>query len=199
MNTQVVSTFTPMEISQVSLKFKKNDQLISFGCAGVLSSETEMAFKQVKCGIQTIKRKGKPVQLNVKLTGHARTDTVLALIGLSNEGLKPGIYSYNEDSSSGDFTLTADVIDDFDDVTKLVAFPKCTSESGLQFTVDRTADEYQMVEYSFTAMFTKINGKLRAYVEAFTDQISEEIANKWRTSFSEELVSDAADAITETV
>lgn len=187
-STKLQETFTPMEIEKVSLQFKGSETL-SFGCAAVLASETEMAFKQVKCGIQTIKRKGKPVQLNVTLSGHAKTGTIRKIFGLSNEGLKPGVYSYDGDSSSGDFVLTADVIDDFDEVTKIIAFPKCTSETGLQFTVDKTADEFQAVEYSFTAMFTDINGKLRAYVEAFTYEVDEGTLETWHTAFTPELVS----------
>ncbi|MGX7153450.1 phage tail protein [Enterococcus sulfureus] len=188
MITTFQETFTPMEISKVGFKFHKDGELVQFGCAGTISAETEMASKTVKCGVQVIKKKNRPVQVNVTLTGHAKKEAIARIMGLTNEGLKPGVYSYDDDSSSGDFTVTADIIDDFDEVTKLIAFPKCTAETGLQFTVDKTADEYAMIDYTFTSMFTEIGGKLRAYVEAFTEDIDEDLANQWRTNFTTDLV-----------
>lgn len=185
---KVIETFYPTDITNVALKFKNEASAISFGCTGVLSGETEMRTVSATCGGVTLKEKSKPVRMTGTISGHVKMAVYRQFFGLSNDGLKPGVYSYGLDSMGKEFTMSADVVDDFDDVTKILAFPKAASSTGLTFTIDKSNDEVALLELSFTAMpddFAKF------YYEGFVTEFDDpELADQWRQNFSYDLVKE---------
>jgi hypothetical protein len=106
--------------------------------------------------------------------------------GFSNTDLKPGIYSYGTDSKAKRFTLTADAIDEFEDVTKLMAFPDCVSATGFTFNIENGADEVALMEISLEAYpdeFKKI-----LYDAMISELEDPTIADTWHTQFDRTLV-----------
>lgn len=186
--TTVIETFYSVDITNVSVKFQKSLLAESFGCTGTLSGETEMRTVSAKCGGVTLEEKSLPMKMTGTITAFVKMDIYRKLFGIKNEGLKPGVYSYGLDSKSEEFTLTADIVDDFNEVTKIIAFPKAKSSTGLTFTVDKSNDEVAMMEISFTALPDKAK---QFYYEGLTAEIDDqETIDKWRKDFSYDLVAD---------
>lgn len=183
-----IKEFSPVRITNFAIKFKGETTASEFGCVGQVEGETEMLTIVKKCEGVEVKSKSKPQKMTLKVTGHVQTAPLRKIFGLSNEGLKPGIYSYGSDSKSKDFILTADVIDEFEDLTKLIAFPNCTSSTGLTISIENGADEVAEMELEFTAM---VDSNRQCYYEALINELGEEaetIAETWRTNFSPDLV-----------
>jgi hypothetical protein len=113
-------------------------------------------------------------------------DPVRKIFGLSNTGLKPGVYSYGSNSKGLPFVFTGDVIDEFEDVTKLIAFPNCSSSTGLTLSIENGADTVAELELEFTAM---VDDNKNCYYEAIVDELTDPAdATTWRTNFSYDLV-----------
>lgn len=186
MPTKIVETFYPVDISNVAIKFTGEAAPIDFGCTGTLSAETEVRTVSAKCGSETIQEASKPIKMTGTISAHAKVSVLRKIFGLSNEDLQPGVYSYGLDSKGLAGTLTADVVDDFNDLVKLIAFPQVVNTSGFKFSIDKGSDEVAPVEIEFTC---KPDDTRRFYYEAFADELEEEtLAEQWRTNFSYDLV-----------
>lgn len=190
MAAKVVEEFDSVRISNFAIKFKKDQVAQAFGCVGSIEGETEMLTIVKKCeGVET-KSKSRPQKMTLTLNAHVRVDPLRRIFGLSNEGLKPGVYSYGSDSLGEDFALTADVIDDFEELTKLIAFPNCSSSTGLTLNIENGADEVAELELEYTAM---VDSNRKCYYEAFVDEVSDTtVINQWHTNFTPELVKATA-------
>ncbi|MDA9429143.1 structural component [Enterococcus mundtii 1A] len=186
MTTKIVETFYPVDIANVAIKFEKETTAVTFGCTATLSAETEMRTIAAKCGAETIQEISKPIKMTATITGHAPVSVLRRIFGLSNEGLTEGVYAYGLDSKGEGGTLTADIVDDFNDLVKIMAFPTMISVTGFKFTVDKGSDEVAPVELEFTC---KPDEFRKFYYEAFADELEDdELADKWRKNFSYELV-----------
>ncbi|SHJ64055.1 hypothetical protein SAMN05444401_3543 [Clostridium amylolyticum] len=179
-----IKEFDPMRIKNASIQVK-DKQAMKFGCIGSVEGETEMRTVTKKCEGVITKSKSMPLQHNLTLSGFVPIDVYREVFGIKNEGLKKGVYAYSMDSKGSNFILTADVIDDFEDIVKLIAFPNVSSATGLKFTVDNDADEVAYMELEFTAMPDEARN---FYYEAFKSEVEESVATAWHTNFNYELV-----------
>lgn len=187
MGQKIIETFYPVDIANVAVKFKDDVIAKSFGCTGTLSGETEMRVVSAKCGGVTLEEKNKPVRMTGTISAFVKVDVYRRIFGIRNEGLKPGVYSYGTKSLGEEFTLTADIVDDFKDVTKVIAFPKANSSVGLTFTIDTSSDEVAQLEISFTELPDEAG---EFYYEGFVEEMAPELADQWRKNFSYDLVKD---------
>ncbi len=191
MAVKIVEAFYPTDIDNVAVKFKKDTTSVAFGCTGVISGETEMKTVAVKCGGETIKEKSKAMKMTVKVTAHVKIDVYRRIFGITNDGLKPGVYAYGTDSKSEDFSLTADAVDDFDDIVKIMAFPNCSSATGLTFTIDKGNDEVAQMELEFTV--TRDDNK-KFFYEGFIDEIEESgLVDMWHKAFDSKYLVEGAE------
>lgn len=181
-----VEEFDPVRITNFGVMFKGSTESQQFGATGQIDGETQMLTITKKKEGVVVKSLSKPQSMTLKLNAHVKVDPLRKIFGLSNEGLKPGVYSYGSDSSGQEFILTADAIDDFEDITKLIAFPNCSSSSGLVLSIENGADEVAELELEFTAMIDDHN---KCYYEAFISELDDpSLADQWRTNFSYEVV-----------
>ncbi|GGC84265.1 phage tail protein [Enterococcus wangshanyuanii] len=187
MGQTIIETFYPVDIANVAVKFKDDAIAKSFGCTGTLSGETEMRVVSAKCGGVTLEEKSKPVRMTGTISAFVKVDVYRRIFGIKNEGLKPGVYSYGTKSLGEEFTLTADIVDDFKDVTKVIAFPKANSSVGLTFTIDTSSDEVAQLEISFTELPDEAG---EFYYEGFVDEMTKDLADQWRKNFSYDLVKE---------
>lgn len=189
MPAQVIENFDSWSIKNASIQFLKGGVQqpgTKFGCVGTLAVEPETTVLSKKCGRETIGEKTKTMKLNVTVSAHIPVAVARQYFGLSNEGLKSGVYSYGSDSLGDDFVWTADIVDDFEDITKLVAFPKASNSSGFTINIDAGQEELAMLELSFSAV---ADAKGRFYYEAITAELEDEtIEEQWHTQFKRELV-----------
>lgn len=183
----VVETFDAVSVKNTSIQFHDDEgESTRIGCVGSISGETEMRELTKRCEGVEVRKRTRPEKMNLTLSGHVKVSVLRKVYGLSNDDLKEGIYKYSTDAKGQEFILTADVIDEFEDVTKLIAFPNCISATGLQFTIENGADEVAEVELEFTVYPNESND---FYYEALVPEMEDdEVQEEWHTDFSYELV-----------
>lgn len=189
MPTQQITEFDSWSIANSSIQFLKGttqEPGVKFGSVGTLSFEPETTTLSKREGRVITKEKVVTTKLNVSVSAHIPVAVARDFFGLSNEGLKSGVYSYGEGSLGKDFVWTADVIDDFEEITKLVAFPKASNSAGLTLTIDSTQEELALLELTFSAV-ADIAGQF--YYEAIVPELEDPtIAEQWHSEFKRSLV-----------
>lgn len=183
--------FSPVSIKNASVQvITKGTQAEGkrFGCMGTLSAETEVATKTKNCE-GTEKVITIPKYMTVTVEAHIQRDVIRDIFGVSTDGLKTGIYSYGIHSKGKRFVFTADEIDEFEDVTQLIAFPECSNMTGLSVSIDNDADEVAYVEVEFRANADTLGN---FYYEAMGEELDTTTKNTWHKKFDAELVQDTA-------
>ncbi|WLR44480.1 phage tail protein (plasmid) [Bacillus carboniphilus] len=189
MMATVIEEFDAMSIKNVALQFIKGgtkEDGKPFGCVGTIGGETEMKELIKRCEGIEAKKTSKPQKHNLTVSAHVDCQVLRDIFGLKTDGLKTGVYSYGTASKGANFVLTADVIDEFEDVTKMIAFPNCSTASGLKINIENGADEVAEIELEFTALADD-SGEL--YYEAFVDELEDDVVKTdWHKNFNRELV-----------
>ncbi|SFA50926.1 hypothetical protein SAMN05192569_102816 [Parageobacillus thermantarcticus] len=187
--TTVIQEFDAVSIKNASVQFFENGQQQpgkKFGCVGQIEGETEIIEIVKKCEGIEVKKKSKPVKMNLTVSAHIPVQVARDFFGLRNEDLKPGVWAYGTLSKGKSFVFTADVIDEFEDIVKLIAFPNCTNSSGFKIAIENGADEVAMLELEFTALADSLNN---FYYEALVAELEDPtVAEQWHTQFTPELV-----------
>ncbi|GGJ50940.1 phage tail protein [Virgibacillus salexigens] len=188
----IIEEFDAVSIENASLQFFDKGQKQpgqKFGCLGTIEGETELKEIVKMCAGQEKGKTTKPIKMNLTLSGHVKVAVIRNLFGLTNQGLKPGVYKYSTKSKGKTFVLTADVVDEFTDVTKLIAFPNCISATGLKITVQAGADEVAELELEITAYPDKESEEGNFYYESFKEELEDTtIVEQWHKEFNHELV-----------
>jgi hypothetical protein len=187
--TTVIQEFDAVTIKNASIQFIKagvQQAGTKFGALGSLEGETELVEIVKKAEGIEVKRKTKPLKMNMTVSAHIPVQVARDFFGLKNTDLKPGIWAYGTLSSGDDFVFTADVIDEFEDVVKLIAFSNCSNSTGFKISVENGSDEVAMLELEFTALKDTLNN---FYYEALVAELSDAtVATKWHTEFNPTLV-----------
>ncbi|PFP83254.1 phage tail protein [Bacillus cereus] len=185
----IIEEFDSMSFTNVGIQFIEGgiqQPGTKFGCVGTIEGETEMLEKVKKCEGVEVKKISKPTKMIMTLAGHLRVDVLRKIFGIKTDGLKAGVWSYGTISKGQSFVLTADVVDEFEDLKKFVAFSNCASTTGFKFKVENGADEVAETELEFTALKDS-NGQF--YYEALVDELDDvQVKEKWHTQFTPELV-----------
>jgi hypothetical protein len=185
----VIQEFDAVSIKNASVQFIDNGTQqpgTKFGCMGSIEGETEGIEIVKKCEGVEVKRKFKPNKMNLTVNAHIPVQVARDFFGLTNADLKPGVWAYGELSKGKQFVLTADVIDEFEDVVKLIAFPNCSNNTGFKISIENGADEVAMLELNFTALKDSL-GNL--YYESFIEELDDStVAEQWHTQFTPDLV-----------
>lgn len=184
---KVIEEFDAISVKNTSVQFHDDEEESTrIGCVGSVAGETEMRELVKRCEGVEVRKRTRPEKMNLTLSAHVLISVLRKIFGMSDENLKPGIYKYSTTAKGKEFTLTADVIDEFEDVTKLIAFPHCISATGFQFTVENGADEVAELELEFTVY---PNDENDFYYEALVPELEDdEVYEKWHTNFNYELV-----------
>ncbi len=185
----VVQDFDAVSITNASVQFFDSAEQqpgTKFGCIGTIEGETEVIeIVKKEEGIE-VKKKSKPVKMNLTVSAHIPVQVARDFFGLKTEGLKTGIWSYGSLSKGKRFVLTADVVDEFEDIVKLIAFSNCTNSTGFKISIENGADEVAQLELEFTALADELRN---FYYEAFIDEIEDEaVKTQWHTQFNPTLV-----------
>lgn len=157
---------------------------IEIPCIGLLEVETEMSEFSKNCGNEQIYSYTKPIYQTVSFTGHVPLAVYRRIYGISNKGLVPGVYSYGTKSIAGKFVLTGEIYDEYQDQTKLIAFPHGRTTEGMTFSIDNTADELAEMEFEFRANKDDYG---QTYYEAMVSELEPEDAaffrEEWHRAF----------------
>lgn len=184
----VIERFDESRVTEFNLMFESDEQATKFGVVGQLQGETTLTTLTLNEEGVMARTKTKPQSMQLTIDAHMQVDSVRRILGISNLGLKPGVYSYGIDSKTENFVLTLKSIDDITDTVKYLAFPVCSTSAGLTINVENGADEVAELELTFDALKDD-NGKL--YYEAFEDELDDDVKSQWHTNFTPDLVSDS--------
>lgn len=165
-----------------------NDELAtSFGCIGTLEGSSDIATVEKKCEGAVVKTVKKVNKVDVTLTGHPYVAVLRNVAGMTNEGLKEGIYGYGANIKAKKIVFTAKV-EDMEGNIKYIAFPNMDDVSGLTISINNDVTEIEMKNFEFSALKDE-NGMF--YYEALEDEITDEqVKTKWLTAFTPELVKE---------
>ena len=185
-----------MSIKRIAFNFKNAKNAIATDCNGQLDGETEMQTVVKKCGATEVKSKSKPINMTVTITAHVPMEVYRRFNGLKqDERIKPGIYSYGPDSVGEDFSLAAEIVDDFEENSKLVGMLACTSNTGLTFSIENGADEVAALELETKVMQDEF-GKF--YHEAIVAELEEDLTDQWMTNLSADVIKKSSTTTTTT-
>lgn len=161
----------------------------SFGCIGTLEGTSDISAVEKKCEGSVIKTVKKVNKVDVALTGHPYTAVLRSVAGMTNEGLKEGIYGYGANIKAKKIVLTAK-IEDMEGNIKYIAFPNMDDVKGLTISVNNDVTEIEMKNFEFSAL--KDANKMFYYEALEKDLKDEDIKSKWLTNFTPELVKATA-------
>lgn len=185
-----VLNFDATAIGTIGFLFEGESTAIASDCNGTLSVETEVQTVQKKCGATVVKSISKPTEMTVTLEAKLPVEVFRRVQGIKHlEELKDGVYAYGGDSKGEKFTLTVEVIDEFEDETKLIAFPEVSLSSGLTFELENGADEVADVEIEAKA-YQDEHGKW--YYEAIASEATDVDKTEWLTNFTYDTVKKSA-------
>ncbi|MEW4235995.1 phage tail protein [Bacillus thuringiensis] len=176
-----IEVFDAVDIKDASVLFRGASVTEPFGCVGSLDAETEIKTIKKTCGGVTLKQKSKPIQMNLKISVHLQLKVLREIFGITNQQLKEGVFSYGVDSIGKDFTFVAREVDLFDDVSRYIAFPNCSSATGFITSVTSGEEEVAETELEITCL-PDVYGQF--YYEAFVKDLTPEDAKMWMTAFN---------------
>lgn len=187
MAVKQVEEFEDYKIQEGSIQFE-GETAIGFGCIGTLDGTSNIEEVVKRCEGAVVKKAKRITDLSVNLTGHAKIPASRKLMGLSNEGLKAGVYAYGADSFSKPFTFAAKIID-MEGNIKYIAFPNLSDAKGLFFNVNNETTEIEMKDFEFSAL---LDSNKKFYYEAYDSELEDnQVKEKWLTNFTPELVKNA--------
>lgn len=172
-------------IASLGLLFKGDEAPIYTECTGSIAVETETRTITKTCGGATMKELTKPTKMTVTINAFVPLEMQRRVFGVKHdETLAAGVYSYGKGSKGEEFGIMAELVDDWTDASKLIAFLKTSSANALTFTIDTSEDELSQLEIVATAYEDDLG---YWYHEALADEIVAPLTKeKWLTSLTEE-------------
>lgn len=156
------------------------------GCTGGLSADSDTRTITKKCEGVVTEEVNIINFLNVVLSGHMTIGVLRDMFGLSNEGLKPGVYAIGNKAKGKKGIFTWEAQDLYGTEKKLMAFPNMSVVSGFAFSHENGADEIAEVELTFKAM---ADSSGNFYYEAYESELTdEEVKTGWAETFTQTLV-----------
>lgn len=162
-----------------------NEVATSFGCIGTLEGTSETETVEKKCEGAVVKSIKKVTKIAVTLTGHPYVTVLRNVAGMTNEGLKEGVYGYGADIKSKKIVFTAKV-QDMEGNIKYIAFPNMDDVKGLNIKVNNDVTEIEMKDFEFSAL--KDENKMFYYEALEKDLQDADVKEKWLTNFTPSLV-----------
>lgn len=179
-----VVEFENYKIKECSIQFP-DESAVAFGCAGTMDATANINETVKKCEGKTVKKAKTVVDITVALTGYAKAPISRKIMGLSNKGLKTGVYGYGSESFSKPFVFAAKVFD-MEGKVKYIAFSNLEDVKGLSLKVNNDTTEIEMDDFEFTAL---ADSNEMFYYEAFEDELEDEtVKEQWLTNFTPALV-----------
>lgn len=183
------TTFDEYKVTNAGIKWFENGAYVTpsvkLGCTGKLEIETTLKTVIKKCEGDTVRSVDIPTQLKCKFTGHLPVENLRKVWGLNTKGLKKGVFAYGTDSRQGRGIMSFDVLDLDEEMTMLRAFPNMQFSGGMTWELENGGEEIAEIEQEFIAM-KDVNNKF--FYEALKSEVEPDVADKWLTDFTPELV-----------
>lgn len=182
MSFSSAEVFSPYECDQLAIKVAGDEEYTRDDCVGTLSVERETRTVTKSCRGVVKKRKTKPTgNGTITLSLHIKLALYRKINNMVHEGLQPGVYAFDNTAPMPEFSLTARVKDE-DDNIMFKAFPRCKIEEINSLEIENGAEEVAEVEMTISYMPDDYNkGEYEALaVELTGDVLTPE---NWMTDF----------------
>ena len=180
------SVFSPYEIDQFAIKVAGETEYTRDDCVGSMTVERETKTVTKSCRGVVKKRKTRPTgNGTITVSMHIKRDLYRKLNGMTNEGLQPGIYAFDNTSAMPEASVVAHVKDEDDNVLFL-GYPRVKVEEINTLSIENGAEEVAEVEIKMSYMPDDYN---KGEYEALEDELTGDVitGENWMTTFSSEL------------
>ena len=196
MSFSAADVYSYFECDQLGIKVAGDEEYTRDDCIGSLTVERETKTVTKSCRGVVKKRKTKPTgNGTIKLKMHIKMALYRKIHAMTNEGLQPGVYAFDNTEPMPEFAVTARVKDE-DDNVMFLGYPRCKIEEINSLEIENGAEEVAEVEMSVSYMPDDYNkGEYQALEVELTGDVLN--ADNWMTDFDSEtaqLTSDVASA-----
>lgn len=173
------------ECDQLAIKVAGDESYTRDDCVGSLNVERETKTVTKKCRGVVKKRKTKPTgNGTVTLKMHIKMALYRRIHAMTNEGLQPGVYAFDNTKSMPELALTARVKDE-DDNIMFLGYPRCKVEEINALEIENGAEEVAELEMKLSYMPDDYNkGEYQALEVELTGDVL--TPSNWMTTFSSE-------------
>lgn len=177
--------FSEFELDEFGVKFPEEDTYSVAGAVGNLeeSMNSKTVVKKYR-GVESKTRTKGTGAGEVKISMHIAYEVYKKMYGMNLDTLIDGVCAYGQNSVHPVFASTTKVRDE-DGNVKFKAYPNCTVKEGMARKVENGAEEVAEIELTIAVMPDETGNGL---YEALADDLSEEVAGKWMTDFTPEMV-----------
>ena len=177
--------YSYFEADQLAIKVAGEDSYVRDDCVGSIEIERETKTVIKKCRGVTKKRKTKPTgngTLTLKM--HVKLNLYRKLHAMTNEGLQPGVYAFDNTNAMPEASVTVRVKDE-DDNIMFLGYPRCKVEEINKLSIENGAEEVAELEMKLSYMPDDFNkGEYQALEAELTGDVL--TPENWMTTFSSE-------------
>lgn len=186
MSFSSAEVYSYFECDQLAIKVAGDEAYTRDDCVGSIEVERETKTVTKSCRGVIKKRKTKATgngTLTLKM--HVKLALYRKLYAMTNEGLQPGVYAFDNTVAMPEASITARVKDE-DDNIMFLGYPRAKVEEINTLSIENGAEEVAEVEMKLSYMPDDYNkGEYQALeVELTGKELNEE---NWMTDFSSEL------------
>lgn len=185
MSFSSAEVYSYFECDQLAMKVAGDEAYTRDDCIGSFNVERETKTVTKSCRGVVKKRKTKPTgNGTIELKLHMKLALYRRINAMTNEGLQPGVYAFDNTQSMPELALTARVKDE-DDNIMFLGYPRCKVEEINKLEIENGAEEVAEVEMKLSYMPDDFNkGEYQALEAELTGDVLN--AENWMTAFSSE-------------
>lgn len=175
--------YSYFECDQLAIKVAGAESYTRDDCIGSVEVERETKTVTKSCRGVVKKRKTKPTgNGTITLKMHVKLALYRALNAMTNEGLQPGVYAWDNTVSMPEASITARVKDE-DDNIMFLAYPRVKVEEISALSIENGAEEVAEIEMKLSYMPDDYN---KGEYQALADELTGDVltAENWMTTFS---------------
>ena len=175
--------YSYFECDQLAIKVSGDNDYTRDDCIGSIEVERETKTVTKSCRGVVKKRKTKPTgNGTITLKMHVKLDLYRKLNAMTNSGLQPGVYAFDNTVTMPEASITARVKDE-DDNIMFLGYPRVKVEEINSLSIENGAEEVAEVEMKLSYMPDDYNkGEYQALAVELTGQTL--TSENWMTAFS---------------
>ena len=183
--------YSYFEADQLAIKVAGDDDYTRDDCIGSIEVERETKTVTKSCRGVVKKRKTRPTgNGTITLKMHVKLALYRKLYAMTNEGLQPGVYAFDNTVAMPEASITARVKDE-DDNIMFLGYPRVKVEEINTLSIENGAEEVAEVEMKLSYMPDDYNkGEYQALAVELTG--STVTSDNWMTDFSSSLMQAAS-------
>ena len=186
MSFSSAEVYSYFECDQLAMKVAGDEEYTRDDCIGSLNVERETKTVPKSCRGVVKKRKTKPTgNGTIELKLHMKLALYRRINAMTNEGLQPGVYAFDNTQSMPELALTARVKDE-DDNVMFLGYPRCKVEEINKLEIENGAEEVAEVEMKLSYMPDDYN---KGEYQALEDELTGDVLNadNWMTDFDSDI------------